>query len=43
MYFYMLSFPISCMGSELLDLKLIKCEQNNKSIGHQFLNDHLGT
>lgn len=27
----MLLFPIPCMGSELLDLKLIKCEtQHNK-------------
>lgn len=31
----MLLFPIPCMGSELLDLKLIKCETQH--VGYQFL------
>lgn len=44
MDFYMLSLPITSVGSELLDLKLISVrpQHNNRSIGHQFLNDGLG-
>lgn len=42
MNFYMLLLPISCMGSELLDPYLTKCQtqHSNKSVGYQLLNGH---